>query len=233
MAQNWGATGALKLISFKLDKETRALLTDKLIDYHDIPHIPEEFFTELSNSITYYKSNLRIREKSKPGAVRDNLRTLLATASKLESKYTKLDGNSHFLIGEAMSDVDVDVDVDVDENGDKDEYKLEDPIKSALVHMVKIFGDALEMANEYPSSGSLPENEKAFLARDVADIIEKHLDRTATVTKKGIFASVLSIVLEAATNERRKSVHDLCRKGLEVVTTSSSGLKEYSLQDDE
>jgi hypothetical protein len=133
-----------------------------------------------------------LREKSLPAAVRDNLRCAEDAALLLNDALNRLDGNSRQLLRETVPG----------------------GIRSLFGHMRKIIPPlkgAVLLAGEDVQGGGLSEPHRYFLATDVKDAIETHLDTRATCTKDGLFVKVLDAILEEATRKPVKSVHELAR----------------------
>ncbi len=224
--RQWGATGvggrvekirpyvfevsADASITARLSPDARTqielILNDQSIAVPDI----EGFFGTLANAIGFFDWGKRLREKSRPAAVRENLRRAEAAASRLNDALNRLDGNSRQLLGETVPG----------------------GIRSLFGHVRGIIlplKRAVLLADEYPQGGALPEPHRYFLADDVKDAIKTHLGIRATSTREGLFVEVLDAVLEEATGTPVKAVHELARAVIKhkVKRKRPGGIIEY------
>ena len=171
---------------------------------------PDDFFGALADAIGRFESGKLLREKSRPAAVRENLRRAEAVALRLNDALNRLDGNSRQLLGETVPG----------------------GIRSLFSHAKEIIlplKKALLLADEYPEGGALPDSGRYFLAADVKDAIETHLDVPAKSTKEGLFVAILDVVLGEATGKTVKAVHELARAVIKhkVKTKHPDGTIEY------
>ncbi len=180
----------------------------------------EGFFGTLANAIGLFDWGKRLREKSRPAAVRDNLRCAEAAASHLNDALNRLDGNSRQLLGETVP------------GGIRSLFghmrEIILPLKGAVL-LAKEYSPKGGALREPPKGGDLPEPHRYFLAADVKDAIETHLDIRATCTKKGLFVEVLEVVLEEATGKPVKTVHELARAVIKhkLKRKDPDGIIEY------
>ena len=144
-----------------------------------------------------------MREECKPAQMRKKLGSSLNLSVKLSEKINNLDWNSRGLIDDAA---------------DGGHEVIEEYLHTIICTLKK----AKQEADEYPIRGSLPDSPKRYLAKRVAEAIEKHLQKPATSSKDGIFDSVLTIILANVHDKKVSSVHDLCRKALKMYTFGSS-----------
>ncbi len=192
MTRQWGATGVEVPATPRLSPGTREqieqFLKDRSIEVAD----PDAFFDALAGAVGFFDWGKRLREKSLPAAVRDNLRCAEDAALLLNDALNRLDGNSRQLLRETVPG----------------------GIRSLFGHMREIIlplKGAVLLAGEYPQGGGLQEPHRYFLADDVKDAIETHLGIRATSTREGLFVGVLDAVLEEATGTPVKAVHELAR----------------------
>ena len=190
--RQWGATGVGDPATPRTSPGTREqieqFLKDRSIEVAD----PDGFFDALAGAIGFFDWSKRLRGKSRPAAVRDNLRCAEDAALLLNDALNRLDGNSRQLLRETVPG----------------------GIRSLFGHMREIIlplKGAVLLAGEYPQGGALHEPHRFFLAADVADAIETHLGIRATCTKEGLFEQVLATVLEDATRKPVSVVHELAR----------------------
>ena len=212
MKRPWGPTGAggpsIPRLSSGAREQIELFLEGRNIEVPD----PDGFFGALASGISIFDSSKPLGEESRPAAVRENLRRAKAAALRLNNALNKLDGNSRQLLGEVV------------QGG---VLSLYDNVKVVIrdLHL------ALQLANEFPSSGSLPEHNRLYLAVDVANAIETHLNVTATSTKDGLFVEILEAVVGEATGKEAKALHELARKAVKykakVKWEGPDGVAEY------
>jgi hypothetical protein len=198
MTGKWAASGIFEGQPYQLDKDFSYQLTTELSS-RDIKKIPAEFFSDLSIAISIYLGSRKMREDCKPAAIRKKLRSALKLSTRLSEEIANMDWNSRELIDNARG-------------GDHE------TIKSHLQTIISTLKEARQEAEAYPKRGALPDSTKTFLAKSVAEAIHKHLHKPATSTKDGIFESILTIVLSNVHDKKVSSVHDLCRRILQVYT---------------
>ena len=203
MTRKWAATGIVDYHPYQLDDEILGHLKEE-INYRGLKNVQDDFYSDISEAISFYLSSRKLHEQCKPALMRKNLKEALNLSVKLEAKIAEMDSNSTFLVYDAI------------EGGCE-------TLNEYLYKIMSALSDAKLEADEYPSRGSLPDSSKVFLAKSVAVAIEKHLLQPATTTKEGLFESVLSIILSSIRGKGVSSVHDLCRKTLNVYSTATPG----------
>jgi hypothetical protein len=170
----------------------------------------DAFFRALANGIGVFDMLRRLREKSRPGAVRKNLLRAKTAALRLNEALNDLDGNSTQLLAEVV------------------QGRIGSPFDN-VCQVILALDRALGLANDYPSSGNIPEHHRLYLAADVRDAIKTYLGIPAKCTKSGIFVAILESVVTEATGTQAKAVHELARKAVKhkVKMKSPGGLVEY------
>ena len=225
--REWGATGvggrveeidpnvfkvsADASITARLSPDARTqieqFLKDRSVEVSD----PDGFFGALAGAIGLFNSGKRLREKSLPAAVRENLRRAETAALALGDALNKLDGNSCQLLDETVPD------------GSRSMFGHAKEIISSLK-------GAVLLANEYPQNKrGIKDPHRSFLAADVKDAIETYSDVQATSTKNGLFVMVLESVMKEATGIEAKALHELAKAVIkhEVKTKYPDGTIEY------
>lgn len=210
--RQWGATGVGYPTTPYLSADARQQIEQFFKDLNVRVSNPDAFFDTLANAIGFFKENVKLREKSRPAAVRENLRLALARALALNDALNKLDGNSRRLLGEVA------------------QGRI-DSIFGNIQTVILVLNKARTLADDYPSAGNLPEPHRLFLAVDVADAIETFLGAPVTTTKTGLFVAILEVALTVATGKEAKAVHELARKAIKykykVKRNGQGGLIEY------
>ncbi len=170
----------------------------------------EKFFEALEMGIFRFKAYKEIGEKSRPSAVRENLNGARRLAERLYVSLQSLDGNSRQRLDQAQ------------EGGTRS-------LQAATANTISALDSAIQLANEYPRAGRLPEPHRIFLAADVADAIGTHLGVKPTATKEGLFSAILGAVLTEATGKKSEAVHELARTALsyDVKLKYADGTVEY------
>jgi hypothetical protein len=198
MTNRWGPTGVVDIQPFELEEATRNLITVQLKAL-GVRKVPDEFLAELNQAISIFRAGQVVHESSRPAEVRRNLESCLKAVNNLEQTMKSLDGNSRRLLfrreGAASSD------------------QLDETLPIFKADLAA----ALKHAENYPKAGRLFESARLFLAIDVAKAFSAHLNLQATATKEGKYESILAIVLQAATGQEARHVHDLaCRAVAEL-----------------
>lgn len=196
MTKDWGATGVIDYIPVALDPDTKEQIKRQLG-----PNAPRKaqldaFLEAVQDAIRFYHAQRELSDQTKPAVVRANLEAALNAALELEARLQALDGNSRMLIREEFKEG-----ISV----------LEDRHLGTIMNALK---EAAHVADQYPKRGRLPDHARLWLAVDVADALQTHLEIRATSTKEGVFESLLAIILGAATGQAAESVHDLARRAL-------------------
>lgn len=213
MKRRWGFTGAASGQPFEIAQDARTQVRLELHRF-DITNVPDEFFEDLGAAVGLFRSIRDMAESRRPAKVRDNLKAAIEAAHTLNEKLNGLDGNSRYLIRVGGCAVDL-----------QDDH---------LWPIIQALGQAAILADEYPQSGRLPEDERLYLAVDVKNAIATHLGVEATSTKEGVFESILTVVLQIATGQQVNSVHELSRRALKAMKVEvQKGLFEYRLSKDD
>ena len=205
-----GATGVTSLLEHVLNDDSWAqikeILTGQRIEVADL----KPFRDALGGAVGVYQAYRKLSEESRPGAMKDNLKSLLKVAQKLSDGLDKLDGNSRQILDRAAAE------------------GLQAFRRDARDQVVTL-NRALRSAAEYRERGRLDENERLFLAVEVAAAIKKHLDRKPTTTKQGLFEAVLSIVMTEAIGKKDPVVHSLVQRAFSCCERRESldGAVEY------
>ena len=146
------------------------------------------FLAELYNAEVTYFSAIVLKEKSSPGAVRQNLQNLHETCRALLENLGNLDQDSISLIEEAS---------DNDFNH----------FRKLAIEFGNVIGKARFYAESYPSTGII-EYPIHYMALRVRYAIEKHLGVKATSTKPSrggaLFDEILSKMVYAIRRREKK-----------------------------
>lgn len=212
MTREWGASGVGKLDAVELSPDTREQIK-QILDTQSIKVADlDGFLNALADAIAFFKAQVKMREESRPAAVRRNLKRAHDAALKLNDALNKLDGNARQLLARVP---------------EGDIHSLYENVGAAITALAK----AQKLANEYPGQfgGNIPANHRIFLAADVADVIDSYLGIKPTTTKEGLFQAILEVVLEEATGREVKAVHALVRRTLSnnVKRKIPDGTVEY------
>jgi hypothetical protein len=201
----WGATGVDAPRPESLSDVVKEHIDQELRRFDCSP--TSGFYEALSLAIAVYHSHKAVAKHSSPGQVRATLKKAQSAATKLQDAMLGLDANSWQLLREAGFDPVL--------------------LRQHAGEIKAAFDLAPELAKSYPSAGALPDDARVYLARDVADALQTHLSIKPTTTKSGCFDSVLSIVLEEATEKQVNATHELMPLALSMAKTQSGGLTEY------
>ena len=212
MVRAWGATGAGEICPPRLRSSTKEQI-ELILNGRNVPQERrEEFFESIASAVGFFDSNKGLREKSKPSSVRKNLQNALTAARRLADALVSLDGNSCLLLHEGHTE-------NIQE------------LRAYSRRIVGALQNARRLADEYPgkASGNLPENERLFLAADVADAMERILGLKPTTTRENLYEALLEVVLMEATGKKVKAVHNLARRALSypIKRVTPDGPVEY------
>ncbi len=198
MTREWGATGGGIPRKLSLSDATRMQIRYILKGRVEAP---DQFFEELEEAIGRFHTHRDIAKRSRPAAVRENLKTAQKAALSLNSKLNALDGNSRQLLDEVVVDG---VRALQGEHLAKIIFAISKAQKLAASYR----------ASGYRKAGRLPETYRVFLAVDIAFALEHYLEVEPTTTKDGLFVAVLEVVMAKATGRRDATVHQLAKRAL-------------------
>jgi len=210
---DWGPTGVIQLPPHTIKKVTREYLTAVVKTANRKPADLEAFFEDLNTAIRFYKGFKRLRQETRPQAVRQNLKRARDHSARLMQSLNDLDGKSRQII-----------------SGMNEQSEFSRLLESAGQNW-ELLSRAYRRAQMGPRqrSGRLVEGELDNLAADVADAIKSRLKCKLGAAREGLFHSVLQIVLKEATGIARSPTQALLRRAINNPTKSrnSEGLIEY------
>ncbi len=205
MPREWGATGAFDYFPPRLSDENKEHIYELLKGSGATDSEFHLFVGELAEAVGRYDSHANERERTKPAAVKANLKRGIETAKALLDVLNNLDGNSKALLCEV---------------GAEDFRTFQGYAARSLTGLMK----ALKAANEYPKSGNLVEHHRLLLAADVVDAMRCYLKIEPTLTRGGLYEAILEVALKEATGKEARAVHALARRALfEVVKLKAEG----------
>lgn len=217
-ASPWhGTIGVASPEPVQLSPEARQHLADTLKAFR-CPPPPEAFFQDVENAISLYRAFRKLAAKSLPGLVRKQLRDAHGAASELERRTAALSPLARMLLNEAV------------EGGPSAVSSLLCDVRTAIAAAQKLAGDS--------PSGRRPDDDRVYLARNVAEAIHVHLGIEPTLTrnadsssgrsKGGVFIPIVEIVVEIATGTPHSAGHDLASRAVKTLKTEHGhGLVEY------
>ncbi len=193
------AHGCADLEDFQISPEGRELIEWQL-ERSKIENPSPEFFQALELAAARFVSLERIHSDSKPAAMRAELKKAANLALRLEQALEQMHPVSNSLIRKASG---------------MSAARFRDRKVTTTVEALE---GARQLADNLPGRGSLVDEAKAELAIDVAVAMSKHLGRKPATTKEGLYASLLSIMLEQVTGKEPKSVQKLVKQTFEKNT---------------
>lgn len=206
MKRHWGGAGVADFTASEIAPHYREQILLELKAHGSAPP-PPAFFDALATAVSMYQSHRNTVDASKPAEVRKNLQGTIDAALILNKKLNRLDANSHQLVNEV-------------EQGGSEALRIQ------IANILRLLEQASHLADEYPMRGRLQEEERLWLAKDVANAISTHLGAKPTATKNGLFESTLAIVLEVAIGKEVSSVHDLARTVLKIKKNQAASPKD-------
>lgn len=207
---HWGATGVGDYQPVKLSSNLKEHVETELRSRGINSSSLDAFFETIGKGIEFFKSNQRLAEESKPSRVRQNLKAAISAALKLNGRINDLDGNSRRLLSRVAKD---------------GVFSVYEDLGRVIAKLTR----TKQLASSYPTAGRLDENNRVFLAADVAKAIRDHLGEEPTTTKEGLFESILGMALKEATGKDFTALHELVRKSLsyEVRREAPDGVVTY------
>jgi hypothetical protein len=192
MPREWNPLGAGDFKPVPLSKNTKECIQIELNRFGaDISNI-QSFFSEIEYSIARFKAINKIKDDSKPSAVRKNLNSAYESALVLNKSLSHLDSNSWLLLSQNI-------------NGGVG------ALNEHLMAIIDALAQALHAADDLPKKGRLHDHARKELLRDMCILFKKQGIEPLT-TKEGLFSNVLSKVLEEATGKPVSAIHDLVSK---------------------
>ena len=175
--RTWFPNGVSSASEIALTADIIGSIKTLLEDKGFLESAVEAFLAELDNAQETYFSAQILQERSKPGAVRNNLQNVLAACTELSDQLHDLDQNSISLIIEARG-------------------SNLDHFRKQVLEFSNAIRQARSYAQSYPKSGRLDAYPLHLMALRVRYGIEKHLGVKATATKPSrdgaLFDEILS-----------------------------------------
>jgi hypothetical protein len=197
MSREWGATGVFESFPPRLSDDSKEYILALVVRCGATLQDRERFVGEIAEAIGRYDAHANERNRSKPSAVKANLKRAIEAASTLLAALHNLDGNSRMLLREVG-------------------MKRMQTYQRQTARMFRALSEAYNRAGEYPRS-RLMEHHRLFLAADVADAMRRHLKIEPTLTREGLYEAMLEIVLKDATGKAVNATHGLARRALQKV----------------
>ncbi len=194
MSARWFPSGVTSLDPVRLSSEERESIRLELRARGVDEGHWEVFACDIEVALAAYQAMTGLSDKSKPAAVRKNLRTSLDAALRLNDSLNHLDANSRTLLGKAV-------------NGGIS------AVNNHLSEIIMALSEAGHKADEMPTKGRLPDYARQELAVAVLEALQ-YCGVTPTTTKEGLYHNVLAVVLEIATGKPVNAVHDLVEKAM-------------------
>ncbi|GAB5452314.1 MAG: hypothetical protein Hals2KO_26420 [Halioglobus sp.] len=200
MSRNWSPEGVAAWKMYELNKERRDQFKTELASRDIVCDKPDSFFAALERAISLFKSDRALAADASPASARSDLRAALDLAYKLNQKLNDLDGVAWSLLSENA------------------ESSFLDQKAQTIQPLIQNLEQAMHIADEdFPQKGRLPDRSRLVLAVEVARIVKCHLGFEPTSTRGGLYDAILSLTLEAATNQPANSVHDLARNAIKQL----------------
>lgn len=213
MSRYWGGgTGIIEPVPYKLDKDSRVFIRNNLKSERKIRLDDDQIGTlylKIERAISLYLGAEKLRDSCKPAKIRSELAGALKTLHKMEDQLFDMNMNSKMLLSEASR---------------KLSYELRAKYIDELHESLEL---ALNLAEEYPKKGKLPQDHRMFLAEDLARVSQE-IGVKPTTTKGGWYESLLSVVFEIVTGKTLSNPHELARSALARLKESETWDKKVA-----
>ncbi len=181
--RTWTPTGVASSLSG--DPSFDTLLVKQITTYLSSKgvKVTPDFFEDIYTAVAVFYSAREMYQKSKPGAVRENIALSLDRTQRLNQSINHLDGNSRKLLNGQVG-----------------------VIYAHIREINNILQEAKVKANEYPKHGRLKDFPLETLISDIGEAL-KELGVKLTVYKSGMFHEVVILVVQEVTGKAVEDLH--------------------------